>query len=172
MIPDEKVSRMSGDQSKLGEEDGAYARPSDRSETDLSTDLHVDDPSYVAAAHFQNHRVPADEACYACHTDYVFYGGLRAKMRGLRHIYVQSEKQSSFLHQRRMPRYGSQYPPAGSRKVLEAKLVNLLSLGIARALRIAGVLLVVGLGVDVISLVWERPLAFLLFAGIRMLADS
>lgn len=51
--------------------------------------LYVDDPSYVAAAHFQNHRVPADEACYTCHTDYVFYGGLRAKMRGLRHIYVQ-----------------------------------------------------------------------------------
>jgi cytochrome c-type protein NapC len=51
--------------------------------------LYVDDPSYVAAAHFQNHRVPADEACYTCHTDYVFYGGLRAKVRGLRHIYVQ-----------------------------------------------------------------------------------
>lgn len=51
--------------------------------------LHVDDPSYIAAAHFQNHRIPADEACYTCHTNYVFYGGLRAKLRGLRHIYVQ-----------------------------------------------------------------------------------
>jgi cytochrome c-type protein NapC len=51
--------------------------------------LYVDDPSYVAAAHFQNHRIPADEACYTCHTDYAFYGGIRAKLRGLRHIYVQ-----------------------------------------------------------------------------------
>lgn len=51
--------------------------------------LYVDDSSYIAAAHFQNHRIPADEACYTCHTNYVFYGGLRAKLRGLRHIYVQ-----------------------------------------------------------------------------------
>ena len=51
--------------------------------------LYVDDSSYVAAAHFQNHRVPADEACYTCHTDYVFYGGVRAKLRGMRHIYIQ-----------------------------------------------------------------------------------
>jgi len=36
----------------------------------------------------------------------------------------------------------------------------------SRALRIAGVLLVVGLGVDIVSLVWEKPLAFLLFAGV------
>ena len=51
--------------------------------------LYVDDPSYLAAAHFQNHRVPANEACYTCHTDYVFYGGVRSKLRGLRHIYIQ-----------------------------------------------------------------------------------
>jgi cytochrome c-type protein NapC len=31
--------------------------------------LRVDDPSYLAAAHFQNHRVPAHEACYTCHTN-------------------------------------------------------------------------------------------------------
>jgi cytochrome c nitrite reductase small subunit len=51
--------------------------------------LYVDDPSYLAAAHFQNHRVPADRACYTCHTDYGLYGGVRAKIGGLRHIYVQ-----------------------------------------------------------------------------------
>lgn len=51
--------------------------------------LYVDDASYVAAAHFQNHRIPVDEACYTCHTDYALYGGFRAKIRGLRHIYVQ-----------------------------------------------------------------------------------
>jgi len=51
--------------------------------------LHVDDKRYVAASHFQNHRIPVDEACYTCHTDYVLYGGVRAKLRGLRHVYVQ-----------------------------------------------------------------------------------
>lgn len=51
--------------------------------------LHVDDKTYLAAVHFQNHRVPADQACYTCHTDYVLYGGLRAKWRGLHHVYAQ-----------------------------------------------------------------------------------
>jgi cytochrome c-type protein NapC len=50
--------------------------------------LYVDDPHYLAAAHFQNHRVPADEACYTCHTDYTMYGGFRSKLRGLRHVYA------------------------------------------------------------------------------------
>lgn len=52
--------------------------------------LYVDDPSYIPAAHFQNGRVPRDQACYTCHTDYtIYYGGIRAKIRGLHHIYVQ-----------------------------------------------------------------------------------
>jgi cytochrome c-type protein NapC len=51
--------------------------------------LHVDDPKYIPAAHFQNHRIPVDQACYTCHEDYVLYGGIRAKWRGLHHVYVQ-----------------------------------------------------------------------------------
>jgi cytochrome c-type protein NapC len=51
--------------------------------------LHVDDASYLAAAHFLNHRVPADEACYTCHTNYAMFGGFRAKLHGLKHVYVQ-----------------------------------------------------------------------------------
>jgi cytochrome c-type protein NapC len=51
--------------------------------------LYVDDPSYLAAAHFQNHRIPVEEACYTCHTDYALYGGVVAKLRGLRHICIQ-----------------------------------------------------------------------------------
>ena len=50
--------------------------------------LSVDDPSYLAAAHFQNHRVPADEACYTCHTNYAMFGGIKAKLGGLRHVYI------------------------------------------------------------------------------------
>ncbi len=51
--------------------------------------LYVDDPTYLAAAHFQNHRVPANEACYTCHTNYAMFGGFRAKLNGLHHVYVQ-----------------------------------------------------------------------------------
>ena len=50
--------------------------------------LRVDDPSYLAAAHYQNHRVPADEACYTCHTNYAMFGTFKAKLGGLRHLYV------------------------------------------------------------------------------------
>src|SRR5690242_8438430 len=32
--------------------------------------LRVDDPTYIPAAHFQNNRVPREEACYTCHADY------------------------------------------------------------------------------------------------------
>lgn len=50
--------------------------------------LLIDDPAHLAAAHFQNHRVPADEACYTCHTNYAMFGGFRAKLHGLKHVYV------------------------------------------------------------------------------------
>jgi cytochrome c-type protein NapC len=51
--------------------------------------LYIDDAMYVPAAHFQNARIPREEACYTCHTDYVMYGGIWTKIRGLRHVYVQ-----------------------------------------------------------------------------------
>jgi cytochrome c-type protein NapC len=51
--------------------------------------LLVDDRNYLAAQHFQNHRIPVEEACFTCHTDYALYGDVRAKFRGLRHIYIQ-----------------------------------------------------------------------------------
>jgi cytochrome c-type protein NapC len=51
--------------------------------------FYIDDPAHIPAQHFQNHRVPPDMACYACHTDYTIYGPLRDKMQGLKRIYVQ-----------------------------------------------------------------------------------
>jgi cytochrome c-type protein NapC len=51
--------------------------------------LHVDDASYIPAAHFQNGRIPREEACYTCHTDYSIFGGFKSKFRGLHHIYAQ-----------------------------------------------------------------------------------
>ncbi len=57
--------------------------------TDHGRSLLIDDPSYIPASHFQNNRVPRDKACYTCHTDYAMFGGLRSKLRGLRHLSVQ-----------------------------------------------------------------------------------
>jgi mono/diheme cytochrome c family protein/nitrate/TMAO reductase-like tetraheme cytochrome c subunit len=49
--------------------------------------LLVDDPTHLPAAHFQNHRVPAGEACFACHTNYAMFGGFREKIQGLKEVY-------------------------------------------------------------------------------------
>jgi cytochrome c-type protein NapC len=56
--------------------------------TDYGKSLYIDDPSFVPAAHFQNHRIPTEEACYTCHTNYTLYGDVTSKLRGLRHVYV------------------------------------------------------------------------------------
>ena len=37
---------------------------------------------------------------------------------------------------------------------------------LARELRLAGTLLIVGLAVTIVTLIWKAPLSFLLFAGI------
>jgi cytochrome c-type protein NapC len=49
--------------------------------------LLVDDPTHLPAVHFQNHRVPAGEACFACHTNYAMFGGFREKIQGLKEVY-------------------------------------------------------------------------------------
>ena len=51
--------------------------------------LYVDDKEYIPAVHFQNHRIPKDQACFTCHTSYTMYGDYAAKLRGLRHLYYQ-----------------------------------------------------------------------------------
>lgn len=50
--------------------------------------LRVDDASWLPAQHFQNNRVPRDRACFTCHTDYTMFGDTKAKLRGLKHVYV------------------------------------------------------------------------------------
>jgi cytochrome c-type protein NapC len=55
---------------------------------DYGKSLHVDDPGLIPASHFQNHRVPPDEACYSCHTDYAMFGGLKVKLYGLKHVAI------------------------------------------------------------------------------------
>jgi cytochrome c-type protein NapC len=56
---------------------------------DYGKTLHLEDKSYLPAAHFLNNRVPRDHACYTCHTDYTMFGDVTSKWRGLNHVYVQ-----------------------------------------------------------------------------------
>lgn len=57
---------------------------------DYGRSLLVDDARYIPAAHYQNGRVPRDQACYTCHTDYTLYSGFfKAKLRGVHHVWVQ-----------------------------------------------------------------------------------
>jgi cytochrome c-type protein NapC len=56
---------------------------------DYGRSLYIDDPSYVPARHFQNNRIPRDRACYTCHTEYSMFGGVKAKARGMQHLWVQ-----------------------------------------------------------------------------------
>ena len=56
--------------------------------SDHGRSLYLDDPTALPAQHFQNQRVPREQACYTCHRDYTMYGDIAAKWRGLNHVYV------------------------------------------------------------------------------------
>jgi cytochrome c-type protein NapC len=51
--------------------------------------LWVDDGSALPAAHFQNRRIDRDHACFTCHTQYTMFGDYKAKLTGLKHLWVQ-----------------------------------------------------------------------------------
>jgi len=50
--------------------------------------LRVDDASALPAAHFQNRRIDTEHACFTCHTNYTMFGDVKAKMTGLKHVYI------------------------------------------------------------------------------------
>lgn len=50
--------------------------------------LLYDDTDALPASHFQNRRLPEGQDCYSCHTTYTMFGGVKAKMNGLKHLWV------------------------------------------------------------------------------------
>lgn len=50
--------------------------------------LRLDSREHLPARHFQDRLVSRDQACFTCHTEYTLFGGFRAKLRGLKHVYV------------------------------------------------------------------------------------
>ena len=78
--------------------------------------LLVDDPAHLAAAHFQNHRVPPEQACFTCHTNYAMFGTIRAKLHGLHHVYVH------YLRKPPAPEAIRLYEPFNNRECLHCHL--------------------------------------------------
>ncbi len=81
---------------------------------DYGKSLHIDDRSFIPAVHYQNNLVPHNNACYTCHTDYAMFGGLRAKLRGLNHVYVQ--------YLGTVPEHPKLYHPYNNRECLHCHL--------------------------------------------------
>jgi nitrate/TMAO reductase-like tetraheme cytochrome c subunit len=50
--------------------------------------LLADDTESLVASHFQNGRIPRDKACFTCHTTYTMFGDTKAKLTGLKHVWV------------------------------------------------------------------------------------
>jgi cytochrome c-type protein NapC len=50
--------------------------------------LFLDDNSVLPAVHYQKRLIERDQTCYACHTDYALFGGVSAKLNGLKHVWV------------------------------------------------------------------------------------
>lgn len=50
--------------------------------------LFADNRAALSAVHYQNRLVDRDGTCYACHADYAMFGDVKAKLNGLRHVWV------------------------------------------------------------------------------------
>lgn len=50
--------------------------------------LGYDDTAFIPAVHYQNNLVPRDRACFTCHTTYTMFGDVKAKLNGLRHVWI------------------------------------------------------------------------------------
>lgn len=50
--------------------------------------LFIDENRHLPAIHYQNRTIPRDQACFTCHTHYTMFGDMKAKMNGLKHLWV------------------------------------------------------------------------------------
>lgn len=50
--------------------------------------LFADNPHALSAMHYQKRLVDRDSTCFSCHTDYAMFGDAKAKLNGLRHVWV------------------------------------------------------------------------------------
>ena len=50
--------------------------------------LRIDDPAHIPAVHYQNKLISRDETCFTCHTTYTMFGDFKAKLTGMKHVYI------------------------------------------------------------------------------------
>ena len=50
--------------------------------------LFADNRLALSAVHYQNRFIDRDATCYSCHADYAMFGDVKAKLNGLRHVWV------------------------------------------------------------------------------------
>jgi len=62
--------------------------------------------TYLSTKHAKRHLI-LEQHCYTCHTDYALMGGVKAKLRGLRHLYVYYGRSNNIR-----PKLYSPYPNA------------------------------------------------------------
>jgi cytochrome c-type protein NapC len=55
---------------------------------DYGKSLFADNRKALSAVHYQERLVERESTCYACHTDYALFGDLKAKVNGLKHVWV------------------------------------------------------------------------------------
>jgi cytochrome c-type protein NapC len=55
---------------------------------DYGKSLFADNRKALPAVHFQDRLIDRENACYTCHTDYAMFGDVKAKLNGLKHVYV------------------------------------------------------------------------------------
>lgn len=51
--------------------------------------LFADNRKALSAVHYQDRLISRENTCFACHTDYAMFGDFKAKLNGLRHVWVQ-----------------------------------------------------------------------------------
>lgn len=77
---------------------GAYSHLESSKRTEFCLSCHVmepygeslrlDDSEALPASHYQNRRIDQETACFTCHTSYAMFGDVEAKMKGLKHLWV------------------------------------------------------------------------------------
>lgn len=50
--------------------------------------LKLDGGGHLPAVHYQNNLIRREDACFTCHTTYTLFGDVRAKLNGMKHVYV------------------------------------------------------------------------------------
>jgi nitrate/TMAO reductase-like tetraheme cytochrome c subunit len=89
---------------------------------DHGKSLFVNDLRALPAVHYQKRLIDRDRVCYQCHTDYAMFGDVKAKLNGLRHVWVHyiGEAPQQLELYRPYPNYNCLHCHDDARSYLEA----------------------------------------------------